>query len=87
MGITSYWTDADGNVVFGPNTPKEKMKTTFTRAKTQKPKDLKMETVLVENMNKTEPEDEKEKLDITDSAAEESKDLDLQRSEDVKKED
>lgn len=46
-----------------------------------------METVLVENMNKTEPEDEKEKLDITDSAAEESKDLDLQRSEDVKKED
>lgn len=27
LGVTSYWTDADGNVVYGPNTPKEKVKT------------------------------------------------------------
>lgn len=38
MGVTSYWTDADGNVVFGPNTPKEKMKTPGSTSKTQKQK-------------------------------------------------
>lgn len=38
LGVTSYWTDADGNVVFGPSTPKEKMKTTVTGTKTQKRK-------------------------------------------------
>lgn len=25
LGVTSYWTDADGNVMFGPNTPQQKM--------------------------------------------------------------
>ncbi|XP_057680992.1 myomesin-1 isoform X2 [Corythoichthys intestinalis] len=30
LGVTSYWTDAEGNVVFGANTPKEKMKTSVT---------------------------------------------------------
>lgn len=38
LGVTSYWTDAEGNVVFDPNTPKEKMKTTVTGTKTQKRK-------------------------------------------------
>lgn len=38
LGVTSYWTDADGNVVFGPNTPKEKMKTPGSISKTQKQK-------------------------------------------------
>lgn len=36
LGVTSYWTDAEGNVVFGPKTPNEKMKTTITGTKTQK---------------------------------------------------
>ncbi|XP_049912854.1 M-protein, striated muscle isoform X5 [Epinephelus moara] len=30
LGVTSYWTDPEGNVVFGPNTPEEKMKTPVT---------------------------------------------------------
>lgn len=38
LGVTSYWTDADGNVVFGPNTPKEKMKTPVTGTKIRKRK-------------------------------------------------
>lgn len=38
LGVTSYWTDAEGNVVFGPNTPKEKMKTTVTGKGMQKRK-------------------------------------------------
>ncbi|KAM4718861.1 myomesin-1 isoform 2-T2 [Anableps anableps] len=33
LGVTSYWTDAEGNVVFNPNTPKEKMKTSVTGTK------------------------------------------------------
>lgn len=36
LGVTSYWTDADGNVVYGPNTPKEKVKTPVAGAKMQK---------------------------------------------------
>jgi len=36
LGVTSYSTDADGNVVFGPNTPKEKRKTTVTGTTTRK---------------------------------------------------
>lgn len=38
LGVTSYWTDEEGNVVFGSNTPKEKMKTTLTGTKMQKRK-------------------------------------------------
>lgn len=38
LGITSYRTDADGNVVFGPNTPQEKKKTTITGNRVQKRK-------------------------------------------------
>uniref|UniRef100_A0A3Q1H971 Myomesin-1 n=1 Tax=Anabas testudineus TaxID=64144 RepID=A0A3Q1H971_ANATE len=38
LGVTSYWTDAEGNVVFGPNTPKERMKTTVTGTKMEKRK-------------------------------------------------
>lgn len=37
LGVTSYWTDAEGNVVFSPNTPEEKMRTPVT--KTQKRKE------------------------------------------------
>lgn len=30
LGVTSYWTDVEGNVVFGANTQEEKMKTAIT---------------------------------------------------------
>ncbi|MEQ2246535.1 Myomesin-1 [Ilyodon furcidens] len=39
LGVTSYWTDAEGNVIFDPNTPKEKMKTSVTGRKTPKRKE------------------------------------------------
>nr|XP_046227623.1 M-protein, striated muscle isoform X3 [Scatophagus argus] len=48
LGVTSYWTDADGNVVFGPNTPKEKMKTPVTGTKIQKRKESVTKTLQVE---------------------------------------
>lgn len=38
LGVTSYWTDAEGNVVFNPGSPKEKMKTPVTETKMQKRK-------------------------------------------------
>ncbi|XP_023182090.1 myomesin-1 isoform X2 [Xiphophorus maculatus] len=38
LGVTSYWTDAEGNVVFNPNTPEEKMKTSVTGMKNPKRK-------------------------------------------------
>ncbi|XP_061778091.1 M-protein, striated muscle isoform X4 [Nerophis ophidion] len=37
LGVTSYWTDAAGNVAFGPNATK-KMKSTVTATKVQKTK-------------------------------------------------
>ncbi|XP_056289460.1 myomesin-1 isoform X3 [Pseudoliparis swirei] len=50
LGVTSYSTDADGNVVFGPNTPKEKRKTTVTGTTTRKGKEAATETLLVEKV-------------------------------------
>ncbi|RVE58662.1 hypothetical protein OJAV_G00196600 [Oryzias javanicus] len=59
LGVTSYWTDAEGNVVFGPNTPKDKLKTSVVGAKTQKRKDSVSKKVSVENQaldsSKAEP--------------------------------
>lgn len=46
LGVTSYWTDEEGNVVFGSNTPKEKMKTTLTGTKMQKRKGEKFSFVV-----------------------------------------
>ncbi|XP_075903482.1 myomesin-1 isoform X3 [Nelusetta ayraudi] len=43
LGVTSYWTDAEGNVVFSPNTPEEKMRTPVM--KTQKRKGEKRESL------------------------------------------
>lgn len=50
LGVTSYSTDADGNVVFGPNTPKEKRKTTVTGTTTRKGKEAATKTLLVEKV-------------------------------------
>ncbi|XP_068566080.1 myomesin-1 isoform X2 [Cebidichthys violaceus] len=47
LGVTSYSTDAEGNVVFGPNTPKDKMKTTVTGPKKQKRKESVSKTLPV----------------------------------------
>ncbi|XP_063768667.1 M-protein, striated muscle isoform X6 [Eleginops maclovinus] len=55
LGVTSYSTDAEGNVVFGPNTPKEKMKTSITGTKTPKRRESVAKTL---SMEKVEDKDE-----------------------------
>lgn len=75
LGITSYWSDAEGNVVFGPNTPKEKMKTAFTGAKTSTPQDCEIKAV-------TEVKEEKSMLEMTDDAVE-PQGFDLEQTEEV----
>ncbi|XP_025766157.1 M-protein, striated muscle isoform X1 [Oreochromis niloticus] len=54
LGVTSYWTDEEGNVVFGPNTPKEKMKTTLTGTKMQKRKESVSKASTVKNVEDRE---------------------------------
>ncbi|XP_047424246.1 myomesin-1 isoform X3 [Mugil cephalus] len=80
LGITSYSTDADGNVVFGPNTPKEKMKTTVTGTKMQKRKESVTKTPPVEKVedkkkSKGLKEGKKEENVVDDVAAEQTKDV------------
>ncbi|XP_039473773.1 M-protein, striated muscle isoform X6 [Oreochromis aureus] len=54
LGVTSYWTDEEGNVVFGPNTPKEKMKTSLTGTKMQKRKESVSKASTVKNVEDRE---------------------------------
>ncbi|XP_006795083.1 M-protein, striated muscle isoform X1 [Neolamprologus brichardi] len=54
LGVTSYWTDEEGNVVFGSNTPKEKMKTTLTGTKMQKRKESVSKASTVKNVEDRE---------------------------------
>ncbi|XP_069368824.1 myomesin-1 isoform X2 [Paralichthys olivaceus] len=75
LGVTSYWTDADGNVVFGPNTPKEKRKESM--AKAAKMKEDKKE-------RKSEGSEE-QKNEIKVDAAAETKASDSKQTGDVKK--
>ncbi|AWP17079.1 Myomesin-1 [Scophthalmus maximus] len=93
LGVTSYWTDAEGNVVFGPNTPKEKMKTTVTGKGMQKRKESGAKTPSVEiKEDKTQrksKESEKQKKEITVNtatavAAAEPKSSDSEQTEDTK---
>ncbi|XP_044195405.1 myomesin-1 isoform X1 [Thunnus albacares] len=60
LGVTSYWTDADGNVVFGPNTPKEKMKSSITGTKTKKRKESVTKTPPAEKMEDNKESKNKE---------------------------
>ncbi|XP_044033101.1 myomesin-1 isoform X3 [Siniperca chuatsi] len=60
LGVTSYWTDAEGNVVFGPNTPKEKMKTTVTGTKMQKRNESVTKTLPMEKVKDNEESKSKE---------------------------
>ncbi|XP_024910202.1 myomesin-1 isoform X3 [Cynoglossus semilaevis] len=73
LGVTSYWTDADGNVMFGPNTPQQKMEAV------QKKK---------ESLGKTSPQkteksqtEVKRKDSVAAAAAEEEEELKPGRSE------
>ncbi|XP_046879441.1 myomesin-1 isoform X3 [Hypomesus transpacificus] len=64
LGGTAYLTDADGNVVFGPNTPQEKKKTTVTGKKMQKRKDsviLKQPMHIAEEKKESKAEEKSEK--------------------------
>ncbi|KAK9527622.1 hypothetical protein VZT92_014168 [Zoarces viviparus] len=74
LGVTSYSTDAEGNVVFGPNTPKEKMKTTVTGTKKQKRK---------ESVSKTLPVGKVEDID-REKAAVKPKASDSEQTQDAK---
>ncbi|XP_078794333.1 myomesin-1 isoform X4 [Oryzias latipes] len=56
LGVTSYWTDAEGNVVFGPNTPKDKLKTSVVGKKSQKRKDSISQKASVENQDVSKAE-------------------------------
>ncbi|XP_022622792.1 myomesin-1 [Seriola dumerili] len=77
LGVTSYWTDADGNVVFGASTPKEKMKTTVTGTKTQRAKESVAKTRPAEKeedkKESKSQEPEEQKNEITAVAAAEPK--------------
>ncbi|XP_061661988.1 myomesin-1 isoform X7 [Syngnathoides biaculeatus] len=72
LGVTSYWTDAEGNVVFGSNTPEDKMKTAVTGmrkesvAAADKMDDLKENPR--ENKRVTAENDVGDQIDRTDSA-------------------
>ncbi|XP_031148647.1 M-protein, striated muscle isoform X9 [Sander lucioperca] len=77
LGVTSYSTDAEGNVVFGPNTPKERMKTTVTGTKKQKQKGDSVTKTLP--MEKVEDKD-KGKVTV------EAKASDSEQTEDAKEE-
>ncbi|XP_031148639.1 M-protein, striated muscle isoform X2 [Sander lucioperca] len=76
LGVTSYSTDAEGNVVFGPNTPKERMKTTVTGTKKQKQKDSVTKTLPMEKV------EDKDKGKVTVEA----KASDSEQTEDAKEE-
>ncbi|XP_032360216.1 M-protein, striated muscle isoform X7 [Etheostoma spectabile] len=77
LGVTSYSTDAEGNVVFGPNTPKERMKTTVTGIKKQKrkgdsvTKTLQMEKVEDKDKGKATVEPKASDSEQTEKAKEE----------------
>ncbi|XP_030254366.1 M-protein, striated muscle isoform X5 [Sparus aurata] len=77
LGITSYWTDAEGNVVYSPNTPEEKMKTPVTGTKTQKRKDSVAKTLAmdkVEDKKETQVQKDEEKVAVEESKSEQNKD-------------
>ncbi|XP_074477554.1 myomesin-1 isoform X2 [Sebastes fasciatus] len=74
LGVTSYSTDAEGNVVFDPNTPKERMKTKVTGTKKQKRKESVTRTL---SMGKVEDEEK---------VAVESKASDSEQTEGAKEE-
>ncbi|XP_013767783.1 M-protein, striated muscle isoform X4 [Pundamilia nyererei] len=68
LGVTSYWTDEEGNVVFGSNTPKEKMKTTLTGTKMQKRKESVSKASTVKNVEDREQDKKSEAQNEGDPA-------------------
>ncbi|XP_061569767.1 M-protein, striated muscle isoform X3 [Cololabis saira] len=86
LGVTSYMTDAEGNVVFSPNTPKEKMKTSITGTKAKKRKESVAQKPPVEKAEdkekSTSRKSEKEKT--ADVSTKEPKASESQHPEDAK---
>ncbi|XP_036934756.1 M-protein, striated muscle isoform X2 [Acanthopagrus latus] len=77
LGITSYWTDAEGNVVYSPNTPEEKMKSPVTGTKTQKRKDSVAKTLAMDKVGdkkETQVQKDEEKVAVEESKSEQNKD-------------
>nr|XP_057915303.1 M-protein, striated muscle isoform X5 [Doryrhamphus excisus] len=74
LGVTSYWTDSEGNVVFGPNTP-EKKQSAVTAMKIQK---TKVEKNLKGRHETQKPEEEdkfKDKVKVESKNSQEKDDL------------
>ncbi|XP_068199788.1 myomesin-1 isoform X2 [Antennarius striatus] len=87
LGVTSYWTDAEGNVVFGPNTPKEKMKASVTGAKKEKRKESVTKTGPVESIaDNEECQGQKDEEKVTFEVEAEPKASDSEEKEDVQEE-
>ncbi|XP_070708767.1 myomesin-1 isoform X3 [Pempheris klunzingeri] len=89
LGVTSYWTDADGNVVFGPNTPAEKMKTPGTEVKMQKRKESVAEALPMEkedDVEESESEEFEVQKDETADAAAEPKASDSEQTDNAEEE-
>ncbi|KAK2859600.1 hypothetical protein Q5P01_004220 [Channa striata] len=93
LGVTSYCTDAEGNVVFGPNTPRENIKTTVTGTKKQKRKESVTKTLgmeRVEDVSKERKHGEvavqKDEEKVSVDAAALRKASDVKQTQDVKEE-
>ncbi|CAJ1082494.1 M-protein%2C striated muscle isoform X4 [Xyrichtys novacula] len=63
LGVTSYWTDEEGNVKFGPNTPKERMKTPGSETKTQKRKESVTKPLPMENIEDNKDAEQQEDIE------------------------
>ncbi|XP_062235443.1 M-protein, striated muscle isoform X2 [Platichthys flesus] len=65
QGVTSYWTDPVGNVVFGPNTPQEKIEMQKRKAKTPP---VKMKEDKKERKSEEPEGEQKNKMKVDDAA-------------------
>ncbi|XP_074550134.1 myomesin-1 [Halichoeres trimaculatus] len=87
LGVTSYMTDAEGNVMFGPNTPKERMKTPGSETKTQKRKESAAKAIPMESLeDEKEVQVQKDEEKVESEAAEEPKAADSEHKGDTEEE-
>ncbi|XP_065805086.1 myomesin-1 isoform X3 [Labrus bergylta] len=83
LGVTSYMTDAEGNVVFGQNTPKEKMKTPGTGTKMQKRKESVTKILPMEDVTASGEPDVQKDEEVAVVASEEAKATDSEQTGDA----
>ncbi|XP_060920158.1 M-protein, striated muscle isoform X3 [Labrus mixtus] len=83
LGVTSYMTDAEGNVVFGQNTPKEKMKTPGTGTKTQKRKESVTKILPMEDVTASGEPDAQKDEEVAVVASGEAKATDSEQTGDA----